>query len=189
MTLPEADKLAAQIVAALQPFAERIEIAGSIRRRRPVCQDVDLVILPKPNQYHALRARCKQNAAPLREGPDLLSYRLKSGIQLDVFLCEPDNLTLLESVPTNFGSVWLCRTGSAAHNIWLIEHAKLLGVRWNPHRGVFGPRGWRHELPAELRAQLAEGSAAATVCLASATEADIFGCLGLEAIAPEKRER
>jgi DNA polymerase/3'-5' exonuclease PolX len=38
------------IVRALTPFVERIEIAGSIRRRRRLCSDIEIVCVPKIEQ-------------------------------------------------------------------------------------------------------------------------------------------
>lgn len=36
------------LVAKLEPACERIEIAGSLRRERPQCSDIELVAIPKP---------------------------------------------------------------------------------------------------------------------------------------------
>jgi hypothetical protein len=47
MNLPLATLYAQQIVTWLTPFCERIEIAGSIRRQRPIVNDIDLVCIPK----------------------------------------------------------------------------------------------------------------------------------------------
>jgi DNA polymerase/3'-5' exonuclease PolX len=47
MTLYQGQRYAEQIVPWLAPYCERIEIVGSVRRRRPVCNDVDLVCIPR----------------------------------------------------------------------------------------------------------------------------------------------
>lgn len=47
MTLAQAETYAQKIAEWLAPFCERMMIAGSIRRRRPVCNDIDLVVIPK----------------------------------------------------------------------------------------------------------------------------------------------
>lgn len=44
-TMMEAARL---LVAKLQPACERIEIAGSLRRQRPLVSDIELVAIPKP---------------------------------------------------------------------------------------------------------------------------------------------
>lgn len=47
MTLYQAQRYAEQIVPWLAPYCERIEVVGSVRRRRSVCNDVDLVCIPR----------------------------------------------------------------------------------------------------------------------------------------------
>lgn len=70
--------------------------------------------------------------------------------------------------PTNFGSLLLLRTGSREHNVYLIEHAKQTGLRWDPYHGMFDGHGKR---------------------LAVAEVADIFKVLELDFVPPERWER
>lgn len=165
MNLPEARTLAEAVVAALAPFSERIEIAGSIRRGRPQVNDIDLVILPRDRER--LLARCKQKCTVLAEGEWNVLLRMPSGADLDIFFARPEGKTLFENEPTNFGSLLVCRTGSKEHNIWLCQVAQRRRLSWNPYWGVFdGPR-----------------------CLACAEEADIFQALSIPYVKPENRER
>jgi len=46
--------IAEQVKAELQPHCIRIEIAGSIRRKKPECRDIEIVAIPKP-YTHAMR--------------------------------------------------------------------------------------------------------------------------------------
>lgn len=171
-----AEKLAAKIAAELTPFCERIEIAGSIRRRRPHVGDIDLVVLPKAGQLEALKERCKRTTTVITDGDQNLIVQLKTTgsepLQLDIFIAKLETREMFDVTPTNFGSLLLCRTGSVAHNIYLVQHAKTLGLVWNPYHGVFGP-----------------GPNGRTRLIASATEAEIFAALKLELIPPERRER
>lgn len=48
--LAEAERLAVEVVEMLRPCCERIEIAGSIRRRRADCGDIEIVCIPKPGE-------------------------------------------------------------------------------------------------------------------------------------------
>jgi DNA polymerase (family X) len=161
-------KLAERVAGELSEYCDQIEIAGSIRRGRPFCGDVDIVALPKPGKVDELKARCLRNATPVRDGDQEFVCTLTNGIQLDVWLAAQPAKDFFESKPTNFGSLLLCRTGSPAHNICLIERAKSLGLRWNPHWGVYGG--------------LSRGP------IASVTEEEIFAALKLEFVPPEKRE-
>lgn len=88
--------------------------------------------------------------------------------QLDVFYARPAETDLLSRKPGNFGSMMVCRTGSKGHNIYLVQHAKRIGLKWSPYDGVFNEAGQ---------------------CLGNESEEDVFAALGLEWIAPERRER
>jgi DNA polymerase (family 10) len=167
LTLTQADKLAAKVTAELKPFCDRIEIAGSVRRRRPSVNDIDIVVLPRPDQVNALRERVLRHTEPISDGPQVILTRLANGMQLDLWIAQQPHKDLFSQTPTNFGVLLLSRTGSKEHNIWLCQRAESLGRRLNPHHGVF------------------EGSK----LLASATEEEVFEALDLDFIAPEKRER
>jgi DNA polymerase (family 10) len=164
--------LAESVKKILAPYCDQIEIAGSLRRGRDWVNDIDLVVLPKEGQLEPLRARCKQRAKVVLDGQQNLIVELdnRAGgkLQVDIFIAHPEQRDLLETKPTNFGSLLLCRTGSKDHNIYLVEHAKRLGLTWNPYHGMFA----------------SDGS-----LLASATEEDIFRVLQVAFIPPALRER
>lgn len=48
MYLATAKKIADTVVELLKPHCIRIEIAGSIRREKEICGDVEIVAIPKP---------------------------------------------------------------------------------------------------------------------------------------------
>lgn len=172
MKLERAIRIAHKIAAALQPLCERLEIAGSVRRARTVVNDVDLVLLPRPGQTDAIKARCRERCTPVTDGAQNSIFRMQlpdlTQLQLDLFFARPASADLLERVHGNFGSILLCRTGSKEHNIWLVEHAKRIGLEWAPYRGVLDAAGR---------------------VIASETEVDIFNALDLQFIPPEGRER
>src|SRR5436309_8123113 len=45
--LPEAERIAAAIVADLAPSCARIQVAGSVRRHKEVVGDIELVAIPR----------------------------------------------------------------------------------------------------------------------------------------------
>ena len=172
MNLALALRIAQTIQERLAPHCEQIAIAGSIRRARPVVGDIDLVLLPRPGQLAAIKSRCAQKCRVVRDGEQNCIYTLPlpdgAEVQLDIFIARPAISDLLQSVPGNFGTLLLCRTGSKEHNIFLVEHAKRMNLRWNPYRDVMDGQGR---------------------VLASETEADVFRALDLDMIQPEDRER
>src|SRR5208283_5549255 len=47
LDLIEAEKIAAQIKAAVEPICEKLEVAGSIRRQKSKVHDIDFVVVTK----------------------------------------------------------------------------------------------------------------------------------------------
>lgn len=166
MNLERADKLAAQAVNILQPYCDRIEIAGSIRRRRPVVNDIDLVVLAKDPD--AVKQRCLVSCTPQTNGRENFACITKHGIRIDIFFAQYPKIDLFFKVPGTWGTILLFWTGSTEHNIYLVEHAKKLGLKWNPYAGV---------IDQDMN------------IIAAETEEEIFTALKLEFIEPERRER
>lgn len=166
MPLNTARKYAEQIAAQLEPFCERIEIAGSIRRQRPVVNDIDLVVLAKDAE--GLRRRCLEHCTAITHGDSVFSVETRTGVQVDLFFAHAGERTLLQPVPSNWGSVLLQRTGSREHNIYLVERAKQLGMRWALMTGI---------MDADFN------------ILGADSEEGIFKALQLDFVPPEKRER
>lgn len=170
--LARAERWAAEIAGQLRAYCARLEIAGSIRRRRPTVNDIDLVCQPRVGQRAALFARCREKAQKvLLDGRINLVVVLTSGLQIDLFIAADRDLDWFDDAPPqnrpdNFGSVLLCRTGSKGFNVWLADRARGLGLHWHPYRGIM-----RHD-----------------GVLAAASEADIFAALDLPFIPPERRE-
>jgi len=168
--LAEALKLAEEIKAELQPHCHRLEIAGSIRRRRPFCGDIDMVVLPKePNEFTALFVKLNCVNYLLEHGRQNISAVLNNGFPIQIFLAQPQQQEMFHLQPSNWGSLLLCRTGSKEFNVWFAKQAISKGLHWNPYAGI--QRGAQKEI------------------LASRDEADLFRALDLDFIPPEKRER
>ena len=169
MSLPldKARILAAQIRDALAPMCERIDIAGSIRRARPLCGDIDIVCLPRAGQRDAIITRCLRNGMLGKEGAQYVMVDFPGwDVQLDLWFAHNGTADLFAPEPPNHGIILLARTGSAMHNVRLAARAKSMGLHFHPSKGI--QRG------AEI--------------IASAEEADIFRALGLPYIEPEQRE-
>lgn len=47
MPLKDAKKIAVTICCKLQPFCEKINIAGSLRRLKPLVKDIEIICVPK----------------------------------------------------------------------------------------------------------------------------------------------
>ena len=125
MKLSNAKNIAEKIKAELAPHCERIEIAGSIRRRKPEVKDIEIVAIPKPyniglfesgiatvvNQWQKVKGElpCKYTQRVLPEG-----------IKLDLFFAEHDN----------WGNIYAMRTGSANYShLELASRWKFMGYK------------------------------------------------------------
>jgi DNA polymerase/3'-5' exonuclease PolX len=166
MNLAAATRLAERIRDEIAPHCDRIEIAGSIRRRRPECGDIDLVCLPKVGGKAEITERCGRTAKLVKHGTQYVVFELANGFQLDLWFAHAGAGDLFAREPSNWGALLLSRTGSAAHNIHLCNVAHSKGLHFNPHRGL------------ERRGAV----------VASETEEAIFVALSLDFIAPEARE-
>lgn len=176
MILELAQRCTARLKDWLGPFCERIEVAGSIRRCRGVVGDIDLVVIPKIHERHDLfgqpEARDNLTAMEIQRRCTAEGWRVdKAGEDYISFVTsgsagkEPVQVDIWFAAPETFGTVWLCRTGSASHNITLSQRAQALGGHWQPHKGVT-IRGRRH---------------------AASTEAEVFAALNLPFVNPEDR--
>lgn len=143
MTFFKAQHYAIKISEWLSPYCERIEIAGSIRRQRAVCNDIDLVIIPKIETQRDLVNEiilqknlcayfliqwCVAGRAKMGSG-DIDAKNITVHLpkcQLDVFF----------ATEKTFGTVLLCRTGSKEHNIWLASRARERGSHWFINEGL-----------------------------------------------------
>ena len=107
----EAYKLALEVLEQLKPYCERIEIAGSIRRKKAEVGDIEIVAIPKPFEIGlfqtGIASVINQWQKVKGELPCKYTQRiLPSGIKLDLFFAEEGN----------WGSVFAIRTGSADYS-------------------------------------------------------------------------
>jgi DNA polymerase (family X) len=118
----EAEKLSAYIASL--PGIDKITPAGSLRRGRETVGDLDLLVTGASCVDDTQRAAAIEHIAkypPLMEviasGDNKISFRLRSGMQVDVRLLSPDS----------FGAAMQYFTGSKAHNVALRQRALKMG--------------------------------------------------------------
>ncbi len=154
----------------------RVELAGSVRRRREVIRDLDLVVVHAGNgAREALVNRLGRSPEVTefagKEGA--ITLRFASGTVVDVFLATPDNL----------GQVWVKATGSEAHLDELEARARAAGVElgagaaFPDEASLYRALGlaW---IPPELREGCGECEAAASGTLPTLIEqSDLKGLL------------
>lgn len=175
--LSEADELVPPLLEHLrgEPGVERLEVAGSYRRRRETIGDVDILAVAEDPE--AVSARMTGYGAVtdvIGAGGTKTSVTLRTGLQVD-----------LRVVPAeSWGAALVYFTGSKEHNIRLRQRALDRGLRVSEY-GVFRvPEGEEgEERETEERGRASEGER-----VAGETEEEVYEALGLPWIPPEIRE-
>ena len=169
--LAQAQAIAAKVLAQLRPHCAQIEIAGSVRRKRPTIGDIEIVCIPKPYQAEPLFASglaTVVNQWPKVKGELPCKYTkrlLPEGIPLDLFMVDRNG----------FGLQLAIRTGSAA---W--SH-QVLAKAWV--RAGYKSEGGLLRRVVNTEGIYSLGSAAPTP-----TERVLFDLIGLPWTPPEERE-
>jgi len=160
MIYEQAYEIADKIKKELAPLCERIEIAGSIRRKKPFVKDIEIVAIPKPYDIGLFESGIATvvNQWPKVRGELPCKYTqriLPEGIALDLFFADKEN----------WGLIYAMRTGSADYshkvlgNAWVKRGYKSIG-------GYLCSNGKRIAVPEEK---------------------DLFTLIGVNYVEPEKR--
>jgi DNA polymerase (family 10) len=128
MQLERAKGIANECVEKLRPYCEKIAIAGSIRRLKPLVNDIDLVLIPSNQGQVAYQLA--QMGKNKMNGPKIVRVAMgfTKGIDLDVYIATPET----------WATLLLIRTGSADHNHRLCMKALNMGMKLHADgRGLF----------------------------------------------------
>jgi DNA polymerase/3'-5' exonuclease PolX len=173
MPLAEAERIGRSMVNALLPLCERVELAGSIRRRAPFVGDIEIVAIPKQvtdmfgavlplSSDHALnRPDWSLYGSVKVDGSKQKKILLLQGIQLDLFIVTP---------PAQWGVQFLLRTGPADYSHKMVT-ARKYGGCMPSHLRVQGGAVWsnNHVIP-------------------TPEESDVYTLFGLGYVPPEMRK-
>jgi len=161
------------LVKQIEPACERVEIAGSIRRQKPMVGDIEIVAIPKPSVdlfdnksycpdivYRAIQGVMLHPPRFEKQGQFYARFKF-FGMDTDLFITTPEK----------WGCIFLIRTGSADFS------RRIMTRKW---QGGYCPdnlsfrdgRMW---------------SADSTEPLDTPEEIDVFRNLGLGWIEPENR--
>jgi DNA polymerase/3'-5' exonuclease PolX len=151
MKLSRADQIAERLVREMRPYCERIEIAGSVRRRKVEVKDIEIVAVPKwdvpPVEE---QVRLLFGSPPRSANANTLHFWamklagvrwIKPGTSQIVAWTprpegkywrglvptsgdDPIKLDLFLAEPENFGLIYLIRTGAAEFSAAILGHAK-----------------------------------------------------------------
>ncbi len=136
--------LSRELVERLRPGCERIEVAGSFRRGRPMVGDIELVAVPRVEAARdmfglevalisSLDAEVGRLGVVLLKDGEKFKQFIWNGIQVDLFV-QPD--------PATWGVNFMLRTGSADFSKWMMTPRSKGGAMPGGMR-VAGSRLWR----------------------------------------------
>jgi DNA polymerase (family 10) len=177
--LDEADKIAAKLAAHLAglPGVEKITPAGSLRRGRETVGDLDILVTGQCCINAEQREAVIENIVRfpgirdvIGQGENKVSFRLRSGMQVDVRLLPPES----------FGAAMQYFTGSKSHNVALRQRALKMGYTLSEY-GL-------DELPLNAGNAGADEGSAQGKRVAGKTEEEIYSRLKLDYVPPELRE-
>ncbi len=131
IALESADKIAAAIIKGLSPYCQRIEVAGSVRRRKPWVNDIDFVLIPSDlwNLHHEI-----MSMGPVTMSGMKIMRVMVASVQVDLYIASTET----------WATLMLIRTGSTGNNIHLCTLAKKRG--WHlaaSGEGLFNENGER----------------------------------------------
>lgn len=171
MKLDQAQKIAEELAKLLEPACERVQVAGSIRRRKPEPHDIELLVIPQflsgIDQLdlmlkmlvmgHVLGLRRNKRGAATYGQLNKLMVHLPSGIGVDVFSTSAEN----------WPNALVVRTGGKETNQAIATAALKKGWGWH----AYG-RGFRTADGGEF------------ICR---SERDVFQAVGLPYLEPWER--
>ncbi len=166
----EADHLADELIERLRPRCQRIEKAGSLRRRKAEIGDIDFVIIPKflLEMFGGESTDHELNAIDwgtwghvIANGPKYKKILLPQGVNLELSIVTP---------PAQWGVLLMIRTGPEEFSHKMVKPRVYNGLMPSLYRFQDGAIWCRNHI------------------IETPEEDDLFGLFGMEFVAPEARQ-
>ncbi len=126
-----AKRIAADFLKKTSDLYERVELAGSLRRKAPVVHDIDFAVIPKGDDFAKWREEVKERVEEIGGtvitfGEQISDFAYK-GAQVNLFLCPG---------PDSWGVTLMWATGPKGHTIGMTIKARNKGLLINS-RGIW----------------------------------------------------
>lgn len=147
MRLEEGRALGDLVIGAVSELVTRIEVVGSIRRKKFEVSDVDIILTPKRsiNLDDIVGVLTDKFGFEKNRGGSKLAQVVKDGVEVDLWV----------TTKGKWGLMRLLKTGSARHNIKLSALAKKQGKKitelpnMRTEEAIFKELGLSYVLPEE----------------------------------------
>lgn len=165
MLYEDARRIAGEVIAALAPQCERIEVAGSIRRREPEVKDIEIVYqsrmaagqaqlfdLPTEALYPLAHDTIEHLVAEGFLAYDTVVRRNGPLYKRLIHQASGEVVELFRATAENWGLILALRTGPAEFNKILVAHGWDMGIlppEVAIHDGAVWVRGTRYPVPEE----------------------------------------
>jgi len=131
MELEKAKTIASEIIRRLAPYCERVEVAGSVRRRRPTVRDIDVVLIPRDKEavdsVLMQLGKVKMSGAKIARVTVDLTHVIRKSESLIQLTADTVDIDIYFATPETWATLFLVRTGSTENNIRLCSLAKKRG--------------------------------------------------------------
>ena len=176
ITLYRAEEIAGQLREAMEPYCEKVQIAGSVRRQKANVKDIEIVAIPswdeRPNPGSLFGELIRTNLLfeewSHRAGIEWLKGHQPEGEYWQGLLPEGPVLDLFLGTPDTWGLDLLIRTGC-----------------WEYSRAVMA---WADVQDFPCRKGALRGRDRDRRPLSTPTEASVFALLDLPQLDPERRD-
>jgi len=173
-----AQHVAGKYIDLLKPFCDRIQVAGSVRRKRPRVGDIEIVCIPKTvvtkdGMFHEQTVRAPGFAKALSDANvNLLKGDPRTGKYTQMMTTEGIQIDLFMPNKDNWGRIYMIRTGSS-------EFSQFMAGRWVKwgYKAIDGVLWEVDEFKNPLR------------IVTTPTEKSIFELLSLKVVPPHKRNQ
>lgn len=140
MTHSTATAIAHDLITIIKPYCTRIEIAGSVRREKDICKDIEIVLIPEShnklfNKLGMYLLKLDPHFTYIKNGNKYKQFRYQHEV-IDMFIAHPDNWGYLFAIRTGpadyshntLATGWV-RAGYKGENGFLTKHGAIVPVK------------------------------------------------------------
>jgi DNA polymerase/3'-5' exonuclease PolX len=136
LNLVQAESIAGTALSLVDAWCKKIEIVGSIRRKRPEIHDIDFVVLTYEDEHDEHWKSLKDSMITIAGVKVILNGDLIFRTLYPLLGGEWVQVDFYRATSGTYGIHKLIRTGSAEHNIYLAKLAIKKGMRLQYSRGL-----------------------------------------------------